>query len=134
MAEKQEIRANEGTADQLPRGEATKLNEAMPSTLAPEELAPTSPEEAAAPDLELADATDYEPQFAAETDDEDFITGPTSKPDEAVTTGVTAMPNAARVPPSLLRALPSFVAAASMPGTSEQMRFVAAFLAREANK
>ena len=137
MAE--EVRAAQGTADQLPQGAAAALNDAMPSELQAPELDPgLAPEgaatEAEAPDLEAAGPADYEPQFSAETEDDDFITGPTTKPEEDVTAGVSAYPNPQRVSPSLLRALPSFVAASGMPGAPAQMRFMAAFLAREANK
>lgn len=127
------VQAGEGETTQLPRGAAAQVNEAAEEGRALAEAAPTAEapaEEEYAPELEPAEAADYEPQFEASTDDEDFITGPTTRPDEDVTAG--SMANN-QIPASVRRSLGLLVEAANTPGASENLRSLVNFLVREAS-
>ena len=134
MADLQEFQAEEGTSQQLARGEATQLNEALPAEggTPPEQGAPAAqPVEPQFP--ELAQPSDYEPLHTPENDDEEFLTGPTLRPGEPVTTG--AFSGAARgLPPDIVAALPAYQEAASVPGASPQIQLLAAALADMANR
>lgn len=128
------VRAREGTAAQLPRGEASRVNaefERAESTAADTEVPAV---EYAEPEVEddsglPAEPADFEPQFEAETEDEDFITGPTSRPDEAQFVGATpTIPLSA----AARRAVPILQRAAEEPGASEQLRRLVAYLLKSA--
>lgn len=140
MADQQpQVTANEGSADQLPRGAATDLNAAMPS---PTELAaggePTPPEGVSAPtpteQVDMsgfgpADAQDWLGQYEPTTEDEAFIVGPTGRPDESQTVGTTPVsPVSAQVRYSL----PALQRAAEEPGASETLKALVANIARRA--
>jgi hypothetical protein len=121
----QEVKAEQGTANQLPQGEATALNEAMPAELAPEELA-AAPEggQAAEDDTSeplAAEPSDYEPIYTPETDDEQFLVGPTTRPDEPVTTGAFAGAPAS-LPPDAAAWMPVFAQAAMLPDAPPQLK------------
>ncbi len=126
------VQQDAGTPEQLPQGAATDLNAALPNkTVQPAGEQPGAVQPEAMP--EPAQARDYEPEYAPESDDEQFITGPTMRADEPLTAGVTAVPKSA-VPASVLRHLPDLVEAAAAPGAPARLRFLVQFLAREANK
>jgi hypothetical protein len=113
--------ANQGTPEQLPSGAATTLNEANPQ--------PSDQGQAAAPAEELQPAApaDYEPQFQPATDDEDFLTGPTTHPDEAVTAGTMSQ----NVVPGHVRGqLTRLQEAANAPGASTELKALVAYLLR----
>jgi hypothetical protein len=130
MAEKQEIRANQGTPDQLPQGAAAELNAAMPSELAPEELLAEADVEEV-PDLEPATAADFDPAYVPESEEDEFLTGPTNKPAESQTAG-------ARYPTPLSvrtrAALPVLQAAASDPSATPELIALTRLLVREASR
>lgn len=137
MAEVQEVRANQGTADQLPPGAAATLNESMPADLAPQELAGpqngTSADSGASSENadtslpEPAAPSDYEPIYTPEGDDDAFITGPSTRPNESVTTGAFAGLRPS-LSPELAAAVPLFVEAADLPDAPEQLRVLVALL------
>ncbi len=140
--------ANAGSAEQLPRGAATAANEGVNvEAPAPIEEAPTeapAPEDQQAVGMDmpmdgeedLADAapTDGEPAYEPQSEAEQFITGPSLRPDEGVTAGVTALPNENYIPEDLRRAMPSLVAASQQPGASPLMQTIVAWIVREANR
>jgi hypothetical protein len=130
VAEAQEIRANQGTPDALPHGEAAALNEAMPAELAPAELLEEAPVEEV-PDLEPATAADFDPPYVPETEEDEFLTGPTNKPAESQTAG-------AQYPTPLSvrtrAALPVLQAAASDPSATPELIALTRLLVREASR
>lgn len=105
---KAEFKRGEGP-DALPQGEATALNEA-PVPAAPAEVV-------AEPEIQLAQPSDYEPDFAAESEDDDFITGPTLKPGEPVTAGTERR----RMDPDVKAHLGALQRAAQGPGASKEL-------------
>ena len=137
MPEPQQVQQGAGTAEQLPQGEATALNEAMPTgtELAasgqPEDQVPTTgaapAEDTAEPDF--AAQSDYEPQYQPEGEDDDFVTGPTTRPDEPVTTGAFGGPRRG-LSPDLVAALPVFEEAANLPDAPPQIRILMGALAQ----
>jgi hypothetical protein len=119
----EEVRAAQGTVDQLPQGAAATLNEALPSELAPEGLAPPetgAPAEDTSEPL-LAEPSDYEPIFTPESDDEAFLTGPTTRPNEPITQGAFAGPPAS-LPPDAASWMPVFAEAAQLPDAPPQLK------------
>jgi hypothetical protein len=124
-----EFQQGGGTPEQLPQGAAQGLNEGLAQV--PEEggAPAAAPLEEEVP--ETATPADYEPAYQPETDDDAFLTGPTTRPDEPVTAGVN---DRADIPASLRRALPLLVDAANTPGASPQLRSLVNFLVREANR
>jgi hypothetical protein len=120
-AEDLTFQQNAGTPEQLPQGAATQLNEANPQP------ADTAAEQPQADMPEPAQAADYEPEFQPSTDDEDFIVGPTTRPDEDVTTG-TDSPQ--RVPPHVRAQLTALQDAANVPGASAELQALVAYLLR----
>lgn len=123
-----------GPGSDLPQGAASELNAALPTqTVSEGEMIEAPGAEGEAADLEMAEASDYEPMYVPEDDDDAFITGPTIRPDEPVTMGVTAA-SPRRLSPDLLRHLPDITAAAAMPGASATLKTVADFLVREASR
>lgn len=122
-----EYKAQQGTPDQLPQGEATALNQAVTDI-------PNQGGQAAAPEMAddstaPAQPADYEPIYTPESDDEDFLSGPTLRPDEAQFVGATPqqpLSAAAR------RSLPTLQAAAAEPGASDALKALVAALLREA--
>lgn len=121
-----------GPGSDLPQGAASELNAALPTQAVSEGEMIAGPEGEAA-DLEMAESSDYEPMYQPEGDDDAFITGPTIRPDEPVTMGVTAN-SPQRLSPDLLRHLPDISAAAMLPGASATLRTLADFLVREASR
>jgi hypothetical protein len=117
-----DVLASEGTSEQLPRGAATAINEATPS-----ETEMQSGQVDVGPLPEPAEAADYEPEFEPATDDEDFITGPSLRPDEDVTVGTILQP---RVPSHVRKQLPALQEAASAPGASAELQALVAYLLR----
>lgn len=131
--------AEMGTASQLPYGAATDLNEVAPTTDVTEPEAVTAPEAGGEESLdteealvpELATPADYEPQYTPTSEDDDFIVGPSTRPDEPVTAGAAMRP---RLSSSTLASLPVLVAAAAEPDASEELQALVAILLREANR
>jgi len=121
------------TGAPMPQGEAQALNEAVADMPAPEqdasvpqaEAAPTTPTDDIAP----AQPADYEPIYTPESDDEEFLTGPTGRPDEAQFVGATTRQ---AMSPRVRRAIPALQRAASEPGASAQLQELVAHLLREA--
>lgn len=103
-------------------GEATALNQAV-AAIPDQGQQPQMPEEQVQP----AQAADYEPQFEPMTEDEAFLTGPSTRPDEALTTGTTPQP---RVPPHVRKQLPALQAAAQAPGASAELQALVSYLLR----
>ena len=142
MADQAEHQANFGTPDQLPKGEAQQLSEAVsaipdqqqpdladqaaaavPDTLPPDENA------TAVDDTSPATPADHEPIYTPGSDDEDWLTGPTSRPDEAQFVGASQQ----RIMPANVRsALPFLQRAASDPNASPELQALVATLLREA--
>jgi len=124
-----EVLANQGTPEQLPQGAATELNNAAEQGRAlgaqADASAPQAPDQAELP--APAQAADYEPQFEPSTDDEDFITGPTTRPDESQLVGTTAPQ---RVPGHVRAQLPALQAAAQAPGASAELQALVSYLLR----
>jgi hypothetical protein len=116
-----EFQANQGTPEQLPQGAATQLNEANPQ--------PADQGQATAPaeEIQPAQPADYEPQYQPATDDEEFLTGPTTRPDEDVTAGAVM---GDRVPPHVRSQLPALQAAADAPGASAELQALVSYLSR----
>lgn len=136
-----------GPGNDLPQGAASQVNAALPTQTVSEGQTITAPEpsagggsaqgsDAAAEDTsepELAQPSDYEPVYTPESDDEQFITGPTTRPDESVSTGAFV-----RAPmslsPRLAAAMPTFVAAAELPDAPPQLRLLMALLSSDAEQ
>jgi hypothetical protein len=119
-----EFQMGGGTPEQLPQGAAQNLNEGLeqvPQQEAPEAVA--APEE----EPELAGPADYEPLFEPATEDEDFLVGPTTRPDEDVTAGTTAPQ---RVPAHVRSQLSALQAAADAPGASAELQALVSYLLR----
>lgn len=135
--------ANEGSAEQLPRGEAAALNEntdiqaqepldvAPPAEAAPEaapaEAAP-APEDGAE-DMLPAEAADYEPLYEPQSEDEAFLVGPSARPDEAQWVGATSKRT---LPEAVRRHLGPLQEAAAMPGASPELVALVKYLLRQA--
>jgi hypothetical protein len=119
-----------GTPDQLQQGAASELNAGLPTEnpQAPE-AAVEAPAEAA-PELAPAEAADHEPIFEPTTDDEAFITGPTTRPDEGQFVG--AMDTQTKLTPVIRKQLPALQRAAAEPGSSQELQNLVAFLLKQA--
>jgi hypothetical protein len=117
-------KAQQGTKDQMPRGEAQQLNEALATV---QEAGPVQAAQVESPP-EQASPADYEPQYTPETDGEQFITGPTLRPDEPVTTG-TVSPTGG-MPEHLKNVLPVFEDAASRPDAPPQLKLLVQLMQR----
>jgi hypothetical protein len=126
MVDKPEYRKGTGP-EQLPQGEAQDLNAPAPG--APPEVAVAAQAQDTQPP-QAATAADYQPQYNPQSEDESFITGPTTRPQEPVTHGATTI--AGGVSPELRRLLPALVEAAHTPGAPEQMRYIVDFIIRQA--
>jgi hypothetical protein len=113
--------ADQGTPEQLPSGTATQLNEANPQ---PADQTTAEPQVALP---EPAQAADYQPEFQPSTDDEEFLTGPSIRPDEDVTAG-TVQGN--RVAPHIRAQLPALQDAANAPGASAELQALVSYLSR----
>ena len=137
-----EFKANEGSPEQLPRGEAQALNEntnvqppgeveaveALPEEEPEEEVGATmdpSDEELAGP----ATDADFNPLYEPATEDEQFILGPTTRPDEAETAGTEPQ---APISARLRRLLPVLLKAAEEPGASEELKQLVEMVLRRA--
>lgn len=124
-----------GTPGQLPQGAATELNNALPTETA---SAPASDAEAAASEaaaeqevpVEMAAPADYEPVFQPASEEDDFIAGPTLRPDEPQTLGTSRR---APIPANVRRSLPVLQRLAAEPGASPQLIALVALLTREAS-
>jgi len=119
-----------GTPDQMQQGDATELNAGLPTEN------PTAPEAAvevtqpeATDELLDAEPTDFEPLYEPASDDETFITGPTTRPDEAQFVG--AMDTKTRLTPVIRQQLPALQRAASEPGSSQELQNLVAFLLKQ---
>lgn len=130
MAKAPEFKAQQGTPDQLPRGEAQQLNQPPPEPPAPvvevQQPAPTPEPQAA-----LATPADYEPNFVPQTDEEAFITGPTMRPDEPQTAG--AFDTRTPPPNDVASWMPLFVEASSYPDAPPQLKSLTALLGYHLN-
>ena len=130
--------AVEGDPNQLPRGEATRLNEStdveapapLDITTGADEAAPPVAEveeEPLGPD-DLADAADFNPEgYVPLDEDEEYLVGPTMRPDEDQAVGAqypTPLSNRLRLN------LPALQAAASEPGASPELIALVALLLR----
>ena len=129
--------ANEGSPNQLPRGEATDLNEgtnivapdpiqAAVSLTAPEGMPEPAPPEEDVP-VEPAAPEDFLPDFEPATEDEAFLTSPTLRPDEAQTVGTTPRRGLA---PVVKRNIGLLQQAAALPNASPELRALVQFLLR----
>ena len=122
-----EIEQNAGTPEQLPQGEASALNEALPTT-----KTPTEPESLVEEvPIEYAQPSDYEPTYAPEDEDMSFVTGPTTRPDEGVTTGTTAPQLRVQLSADVRRQLPALARLAARPDASNDLKALVAFLLRQ---
>jgi len=133
-AEDVEFQQNAPEAGQLPQGAVGQLNEALPTTTPAEPetaLEATTEPSGALPEPEYALPQDYEPVYAPETEEDDFIAGPTLSPDEPQTVGATRR---VRVPPNVRRSLPLLQQMAAEPTASPQLRALVSLLLREANR
>ena len=136
--------ANEGSPEQLPRGEAAALNEntniQAPEDIdinapvdapggegAPVEEAPLDPEDLA--QLEDADAADLDPLYEPASEDEAWIVGPTTRPDEPETAGTAPV---SPISPRLRQQLPVLLRASEEPGASPELQQLVDFILRYA--
>jgi hypothetical protein len=129
-----EFEQGAGTAEQLPQGATEQLNEALPTTTPGEPetaLEATTEPSGAIPEPELAMPQDFEPVYAPESEEDDFIAGPTLSPDEPQTVGATRR---VQVPPNVRRSLPLLQQMAAEPSASPQLRALVSLLLREANR
>lgn len=139
--------ANEGSANQLPRGAATELNQNT-DIQAPEglEVAIEAPSEGTgatesdsgaqggiqgpedgSEDLQPAEAADFEPLYEPQSEDEEFLIGPSGRPDEAQWVGA----NDRRVLPAAVRRhIGPLQEAAAMPGASPELIALVQYLLR----
>lgn len=140
--------AGEGGPEQLPRGSATELNqntdvqapEGLDVAPAPEAAPEAAPAETVeeAPDLEMAqedgsedlqpaEAADFEPLYEPQSEDEEFLIGPSGRPDEAQWVGA----NDRRVLPAAVRRhIGPLQEAAAMPGASPELIALVQYLLR----
>jgi hypothetical protein len=142
-----EFQQGAGEPTQLEQGAATQLNEVQSE--AQNQLRISDPQHAMAtvpsPDqaqdpaqvaqdsgVELAQASDYEPQFQADNEDDAFITGPTTRPNEPVTTGIPT--GADSIPAEVLRNLPLLQRAAQEPGADPNLQTLVALVLHELNQ
>jgi len=125
---KPEVKKGQGP-DQLPQGAATDINTAPVGT-PPQDVQPAAPAAPAPQQPQAAIPADFEPKFVPQGDDETYITGPTTRPNESVTAGASSRQRG--ISASLRRDLPALVHASTQPGAPEQMRFIVDFLIREA--
>lgn len=126
-SEGREVQANEGTAEQLPRGAASELNEAMPATselepeglLPPEQLQPTPTQDGA--DDAFPDGTETygQAEFQPKGLDEEIL----FLDPEGALPGPVQLP-AGRMPDSVVRMLDTMGAAASDPNAPESLRAI----------
>jgi hypothetical protein len=126
VAAPQEIRANQGTEDQLPQGAAAALNEAMPSELEPEgllppdQVAPTPGEDGADDSFPDGTETFGQPEFMPRGMDEEILFLDSER---GMVAGPTQLP-AGRLPDSVVRMLDVMGAAAAEPGAPESLRAI----------
>lgn len=134
--------ANEGTPEQLPRGAADALNENT-NVVPPDQVeatpvadAPGEEEQSGSPqidsgeaDLEPAGQADYTPLYEPVTEDEQFILGPTMRPDEAQFVGTE---NPSPISPKVRIQLPILQRAAEEPGASDELKLLVDYLLRNA--
>lgn len=115
-----------GPGQSLPQGAASEVNANLPTETVsgPGEALAAPAEDQAGADAGLpepAQPSDYEPVFQPENDDEDFLTGPTTRPDEPVTTGAFGGGRTA-LPPDAPTWMPVFVEAAQLPDAPPQLK------------
>ena len=136
-------KANEGTPEQLPRGQADALNEntnvqapdavdAQPVANAPEEAPADQPQELSPEDAAaISDASpqDQTPMYDPVTDDEQFILGPTTRPDESPLAGTEPT---SPISPRVRIQLPVLQRAAQDPGASDELKLLVQYLLRNA--
>jgi len=131
-----EVQAQLGTPEQLPYGEAAALNETPMGQTAPELGVPEGAPAAAPAEEEYVDDPgqpgDNEPLFEPADEDEDFLTGPTLRPDEPQS--ILPLAGRQRVPENVRRNLPLIQAAASEPGADPQLTTLVNFLVREMSR
>jgi hypothetical protein len=123
-----EFQQGAGEATQLPQGAATQLNDAMAEVPTPQDDTQLAQDSG----VELAQPSDYEPQFQADNEDEAFITGPTTRPDEPVTAGIPTGADA--IPPDVIRNLPLLQRAAQEPGADPNLQTLVALVLHELNQ
>lgn len=140
--------ASEGSAEQLPRGAATQLNEntnvqppepvALPETPVEGTGATESPAggepgmegpEEGSEDLLEAENADFEPVYEPEDEDDEFIVGPTGRPGEAQWVGAQSRRT---LPAAVNRHLTTLQEAAAMPGASPELVALVKYLLRKA--
>ena len=148
MAEPLSVQQNTegGPSTALPEGAAAEVNANLtePSVPTGESIdvpvpssgpdsggaeAPAAEEDTSEPEMAL-DA-DYEPLYEPESESDAFVTGPTTRPEESVTTGAFAG-TVRPLSPKLSAAMPVFVEAASLPDAPEQLKILVALLSRDA--
>jgi hypothetical protein len=123
-----EVELKKGTGpDQLPQGAAQELNANMPTPteLEPKGLEAPVQEDATQQFPDEATPADFEPLFEPATDDEMFITGPTTKPDESQLVGTEPV---RQLPPVVRRQLPLLQRAAAEPGASADLQVLVRWL------
>ena len=132
------FQAGEGGPDQLPRGAAEAANEGT-NVVAPDPITAAvslteeeaMPTEEVAPEedvpVEPASPQDFLPDFEPATEDEEFLTGPTMRPDEAQTVGTTPRRGLA---PNVRRNLTLLQQAAASPTASAELRALVQYLLR----
>jgi len=129
-SEGREVQASQGTPEQLPQGAAQAVNEATPSAteLNPDaETAPTSggSEDTSLP--EMAAPSDYQPMPQSDSENDDFIMSPTTRPQEPVTEG-TAQGGKPPLPADFDRWFPTFAEAADAMDAPLQLKILVAAL------
>jgi hypothetical protein len=135
-----DVELEKGTGpEQLPQGAVGELNAATPppTELAPEGLsvAPGAQEGASGADTAEplpAEPADYEPMFEPGSEDEAFLTSPTSRPDEAQTVGIPT--GASAIPASVIRNLDMLQRAAAEPDADPQLQTLVRLILRELGK
>jgi hypothetical protein len=109
------------TGTPMPQGEAQSLNDSVSAMPAPEAGASAPQAEAApAPEVQPAQPGANIPAYQPDNEDDQFITGPTLRPDEPQTAGIPT--GAGGVPPDVVRGLPLLQRAAQEPGADPKLQ------------
>lgn len=125
--------AEQGTPEQLPQGAATALNEAAPTTSVTEPAPVADAAAAAEPTVEpqMASPADYEPMYQPDTEEDQFLTGPTMRPEEPQYVGTTPPRG---LPPRVRRSLPVLQQLAADPDASPELQALVNLLVYEASQ
>ena len=117
------FQADQGTPDQLPQGAATELNAALPTQgtvtgSATQKEADAASAQALQP-IQRATQADYQPQYQPQSEADQTLFDPTTRPDEPLLAGL----NQDRMPPPGT-SLPLLLAMANDPNAPPQLQIL----------